>query len=51
MTFKNIIKLNYTFHNEFYMDDGMSGEWNLDDAHELADNLESVLLKGGLKFK
>ena len=38
-------------HDEFYMDDCLSGEATMEELHELATNLEAVLLKTGFKVK
>ncbi len=38
-------------HNDIYVDDCLSGEDTLDDAHQSADEMESVLHNGGFKIK
>ena len=38
-------------HNEFYMDDCLSGGATVEESYELDNNLETVLLTGGFKLK
>ena len=38
-------------HEEFYMDDCLSGEATTEELHELASDLEAALLKTGFKVK
>ena len=44
-------RVNEIVHDDFYVDDCLSGSYTDDDAHELAHNLETVLLKSNFKLK